>query len=203
MYQDTQLQVGLRSEYRGAMGCLILYFMNRTASPLGSFTTTFDTPSPDLLGINTKNFPDPNVAPDAQVQQTVMFEAKGTFQDAPTVRVSYLAGSLQAVTLRLPVVSHKFMESANLSADDFFKRWKQIGGEPREAQRVFGLASKNRTMDTSFTIKTVEMFNWGVLRDVDTNAKNVVGASVMHTGQTGKFGCLMRLEPNYETRVSS
>ena len=203
LYQDTQLQVGLRSEYRGPMGCLILYFKNRTSSTIGSFTTTFDTASPDVLGINTKNFPDTNVAPDAQVQQTVMFEAKNVFPDPPTVRISYLAGSLQAITLQLPVVAHKFMEPAKLSAEDFFKRWRQVGGKPREAQRVFGLASKNRTMDPMFTNRTVESFNWGILSGVDPNSKNVVGASVMHTGLSGKFGCLLRLEPNYDTKVCS
>ena len=201
LYQDTQLQVGLRSEYRGSMGCLILYFTNRTSSTLGSFTTTFDTPAPDVLSLSPKSFPDPNVAPDAQIQQTVMVEAKGAGAEAPTVRVSYLAGSLQGVTLRLPVAAHKFMEPARLSAEDFFKRWRQIGGEPREAQRVFGLASKSRSMDVGFTTRTVERFNWGVLAGVDSNSKNIVGASVLHAGLAGKYGCLMRLEPNYETRV--
>ncbi len=41
-------------------------------------------------------------------------------------------GALQALTLKLPVTIHKFMDAAELTADDFFKRWKQIGGAPRE-----------------------------------------------------------------------
>lgn len=40
----------------------------------------------------------------------------------------------------------------------------------------------------------------GVLRGIDPNEKNVVGASVLHTG-LGKLGCLLRLEPNWETQV--
>ena len=28
-----------------------------------------------------------------------------------------------------------------------------------------------------------------------------MGASVLHTGEGGKFGCLLRLEPNYGTQV--
>jgi AP-2 complex subunit alpha len=44
-------------------------------------------------------------------------------------------------------------------------------------------------------------FKWGVLDGVDPNAKNFVGATVLHT-TGGKFGCLLRLEPNNENKVS-
>jgi AP-2 complex subunit alpha len=201
LYQDTQIQIGLRSEYRGSAGIVILYFTNRTSSPMGSLTTTLDTSYPDQLLITTKNLPDPSVLPDGQSQQTVMFEAKSIFPEAPTIRISYLAGSLQAITLRLPIMIHKFMEPATLTGDDFFKRWKQIGGAPREAQRIFGMVSKSRIMDHEHTQTTTEKFKWGILKGVDPNSKNIVGACVIHTKSAGKFGCLMRLEPNYETRV--
>ena len=200
LYEDTQIQIGLRSEYRGSAGIIILYFSNRTSSPMGSLTTTLDTTTDQLL-VTTKNLPDPTIQPDGQVQQTVMFEAKGIFPEAPTIRVSYLAGSLQGVTLRLPVMIHKFMEPAALTGDDFFKRWKQIGGPPREAQKIFGLTSSSRMMDQSLTHSVTERFKWGILRGVDPNTKNIVGACVLHTKLMGKFGCLLRLEPNYETKV--
>ncbi len=206
LYQDAQIQVGLRSEYRGPVGCLILYFQNRSPSAtMGSFTTTLDNPEPSKLKIDIKNIPDSSVAPSAQVQQTVMFNALSVFENPPTMRISYLAGALQAVTFQLPVVLHKFMDPADLSADDFFKRWRQIGGKPREAQQVFGLATggrKARRMDRAFTNETAEQFRWRVLRQVDPNEKNIVGASVVHVAG-GKLGALVRLEPNFETKVCS
>ena len=201
LYEDTQIQVGLRSEYRGSAGIIILYFTNRTSSAMGSLTTTLDTSSPDQLSITAQNLPDPTVQADGQVQQTIMFEAKGVFSDAPTIRITYLAGSLQAITLRLPVMIHKFMEPAPLTADDFFKRWKQIGGLEREGQKIFGLSLNNRVMDHSLTVSVTESFRWEILKGVDPNAKNIVGACVLHTKAIGKFGCLLRLEPNYETKV--
>ena len=204
LYEDAQIQIGVRSEYRGSMGCLILYFTNRTSTAIGSFTTTLDNPNAtEQLRIDTKSLPDSTIHSDAQAQQTVMFEAKGVFSLPPTIRVSYLAGALQALTLQLPVVIHKFMDAADLTADDFFKRWRQIGGPPREAQRVFGLqgGGGGRDMgDAAWTKRVVEACGWGVLRGIDPNEKNVVGASVLHTG-LGKLGCLLRLEPNWETQV--
>ena len=201
LYEDSQIQVGLRTEYRGPIGCVIMYFSNRSSAAIGSFTTTLDNSSPDALKIDTQNLPDSIIQPEGQAQQTVMFEARSAFSDPPTVRISYLAGALQALTLQLPVVAHKFMDPANLSSDDFFKRWRQIGGAPRESQRVFGLAWKGRVISNAFTLQTAEQFRWGILKGVDPNEKNIVGASVLHTGNGGKYGCLLRLEPNYDTMV--
>jgi len=131
----------------------------------------------------------------------IMFEAKNIFTDPRTIRISYLAGALQALTLQLPVILHKYMDAAELSAEDFFKRWKQIGGAPREAQSVFGLVGKGRTMNMDYTRKVVQGFKWGILDGVDPNAKNIVGATVLHTTDGGKFGCLLRLEPNFDTMM--
>ncbi|KAL8660543.1 MAG: hypothetical protein Q9202_006437 [Teloschistes flavicans] len=204
LYEDGQIQVGIRSEYRGPVGCLILYFHNRSFSAtMGSFTTTIDNPVSSKLKIDIKNLPESSVAPLAQVQQTIMFNAISVFDSPPTIRISYLAGALQAVTLQLPVVMHKFMDPAELGADDFFKRWRQIGGKPREAQQVFGLVNdgrRPRRMDRAFTNDVAKSFRWGVLKGVDPNEKNIVGASVVHVAG-GKLGALVRLEPNYENKM--
>lgn len=206
LFEDGQIQVGVRSEYRGQMACLILYFKNRTPTTMGSFTTTLDLDESekDHLSWDVKNLPDSNIAQGAQSQQVIMFEAKAVLGRSPTIRISYLAGALQALTLMLPVAVHKFMDPADLSAEDFFKRWKQIGGEPREAQRIFGLAGKatgEREITEGFLRRTIQGFRLRLLERVDPNPKNFVGAGVLHTSQGGKFGCLMRLEPNYATQV--
>jgi AP-2 complex subunit alpha len=206
LYEDGQIQVGLRSEYRGQMACIILYFSNKSPTAIGSFTTTLDLDPTEKakLTYDVKGLPESTIAEGAQSQQMVMFEAKSVFIKPPTIRISYLAGALQALTLAIPLAIHKFMEPAELSSEDFFKRWKQIGGAPREAQRVFGVKGgrdSDREINLDFVRRTVEGFKWGVLDGVDPNRKNFVGASVLHTSEGGKFGCLLRLEPNYETQV--
>ena len=207
LFEDGQIQVGVRSEYRGQMACLIMYFTNKTPALVGSFTTTLDLDESERANLtwDVKGLPETTIHQGAQTQQVVMFECKRTFTKSPTVRVSYLAGALQALTLKLPLAIHKFMDPAELSAEDFFKRWKQIGGAPREAQRIFGLAGPRdgeREMNENFVRQILEGFRWGLLSGVDPNTKNFVGASVVHTSEAGKFGCLMRLEPNYATQVS-
>lgn len=78
-----------------------------------------------------------------------------------------------------------------------------MGGGPREAQRIFGLKPGKGNREISYDVvrQTLQGFNWGILDGVDPNKKNFVGASVLHTGEGGKFGCLLRLEPNYSTQV--
>ncbi|KAI9894757.1 MAG: hypothetical protein M1814_002114 [Vezdaea aestivalis] len=200
LYEDIQIQVGVRAEYRSQMGCVILYFTNKSTAGIGSFTTTLDNPSIPALKMDTKSLPEPNIKPEAQSQQMIMCEARHAFIAAPTMRISYLAGALQALTLQLPVVLHKFMDPTQLSAEDFFKRWRQIGGAAREAQKVFGVQVQDRTIDMAFTRRTIQGFQWGILDKVDPNSKNLVGASVLHTSEGGKHGCLLRLEPNFETK---
>ncbi|KAK4188792.1 putative AP-2 complex subunit alpha [Podospora australis] len=207
LYEDGQIQVGVRSEYRGQMACLILYFTNKTPALIGSFTTTLDLDEAEKgnLTWDVKGLPETSIACGAQGQQVIMFEAKKVFERSPTIRVSYLAGALQALTLKLPVAIHKFMDPAELTAEDFFKRWKQIGGVPREAQQVFGLAQaakdQQRELNDGFIRDVIKGFRWGVLNNVDPNTKNFVGASVVHTSEGGKIGCLLRLEPNYGTQM--
>lgn len=197
LYEDVQVQVGLRSEYRAEVGCLILYFANKSSMPIQSFTTTMDSSSAENLKVDVKSLPETTVHAGSQTTQTVIFEARSVFRESPTVRISYMAGSLQALTLKLPVALHKYMEGAVLASDDFFKRWKQIGGGPREAQRIF----KGFDVSGDHTRRMLQGFKWGILDGVDPNAKNFVGATVLHT-TGGKFGCLLRLEPNSDNQVS-
>ncbi|KAJ1325142.1 AP-2 complex subunit alpha [Microdochium nivale] len=205
LFEDGQLQVGVRSEYRGQMACLILYLANKTPASISSFTTTLDLDGSDKQNLtwDVKGIPDSVIAAGGQTRQIIMFECKKVFTNSPTIRISYLAGALQAVTLKLPIAAHKFMDAADLTADDFFKRWKQIGGAPREAQQIITLSRKADSYEISANSvrKVMEGFRWGVLDGVDPNTKNFVGASVLHTSGGGKFGCLLRLEPNYETQM--
>lgn len=201
LYQDAQIQIGLRTEYRGQLGCVIFYFTNRSQFSMGSFTTTLDNPSSENLKTDIKGLPDTVIAPEGQTHQTIMFEAKNVFTAPPTFRISYLAGALQGLTLQLPVLLHKYMDAAELSGEDFFKRWKQIGGAPREAQAIFGLVNKSRRMTMEFVRRVVHGFKWSILDGVDPNPKNIVGATVLHTSEGGKFGCLLRLEPNVDTQM--
>lgn len=200
LFEDAQIQVGLRSEFRGHMGVVKIYLTNKSSYPIGSLTTTLDNRAAGQLKIDSKNLPEPHVPATGQTQQTFFFESLGPFTDAPTIRISYLAGALQAYTLQLPILMHRYMEPSTLSAEEFFKRWRQIGGGPLETQRTFGVSGKSKAISEGFTRRSVEGFRLRILDGVDPNPKNIVGCGVFQF-VGGKTGCLLRLEPNYEKRV--
>ena len=200
LYEDAQIQVGLRSEYRGHIGVLKLYFTNKASFAIGSFTTTLDNQSYPDLKIDTRELPESSIGSESQTQQTIFCTAQAPFSESPTMRISFLAGALQAYTLRLPVLPHKYMDPSELSAEDFFKRWRQIGAGPMEAQSTFGLVGKGRSMNDDFTRKVMTQLKWRILDGVDPNPKNFVGCAVFQV-EKGKTGCLLRLEPNMEKKV--
>ncbi|CAN6617951.1 AP-2 complex subunit alpha [Trichomonascus vanleenenianus] len=191
-YEDSLIQIGLRSEYRKHLGCVILYFRNTTTAPLQSLAVELVNPAgDDVLQVSTKNFPDSTLAPKQSTQQVIIIDAKQPFAESPQVKITYMAGTLKVLQLKLPVILDKFMDAAPLSGEDFFKRWKQLTAENLEVQKIFknhGIKETDRAI--------VESLNYGAIPGVDKNENNVVAASVLHTSQGGNFGCLMRLEPN-------
>ncbi|KAI1619363.1 DNA II binding protein 1 [Exophiala viscosa] len=200
LYEDPQIQVGLRAEYRGHLGVVKLYFANKASFPIGSFTTTLENKSAPNLKIDTKSLPDSNVGPDSQVQQTIICTSVAPFAEPPTIRISYLAGALQGYTLKLPILPHRFMDPSELTAEDFFKRWRQIGGGPLEAQSTFGSKNQGAELSDEYTRDVVSGFKWRILDNVDPNPRNIVGCAVLQL-EKGKTGCLLRLEPNHQQKM--
>ncbi|GAA6042831.1 hypothetical protein JCM8097_004450 [Rhodosporidiobolus ruineniae] len=206
LWEDAQLQVGVKCEYHGHLGRIALYFGNKISVALESFTVQIDngdSDADDALKVTLPKIPTPNISALSQVQQLVHVECHKPFTTAPLLHISYLAGSLQTITLRLPVWLSKFVEPVKLDAGAFFERWKQIGGPPREAQQIFPIAVEAGTgrVDVAKNRRVVGGTRMGVLDGIDPNANNVVAAGVLHMVEGGKVGCLLRLEPNAEAKL--
>lgn len=209
LYEDAQLQVGVKCEFHGHLGRVALYFGNKVPVALESFTATVsvdqgdddegDGKAHDALKVTLPKIPTPHISALSQVQQLVHVECRDLFTHPPLLHISYLAGSLQTLTLRLPVWPTKFVEPVKLDAAAFFERWKQIGGAPREAQQIFPIPAGG--VDTEKNRRVVGGARLGVLEGIDPNPNNVVAAGVLHMSTGGKVGCLLRVEPNAEAKV--
>lgn len=196
LFEDSMIQVGLRSEYHGHLGRLALFFGNKL-TPGASFSAfTVTVTSRPGLAYSSPTLPGSTLEGGNQFQWLLNFDAQSPFSGEPRIKITFVAGSLQTIRLKLPVVLNKFMSPAPLpSSDDFFMRWKQIGpGEPHEKQLVFASTGK---VDLERAKKIVTGLRWSILIGVDKVAENIVGAGVVTTGK-GKVGCLLRLEPNLE-----
>ncbi|GJN88097.1 hypothetical protein Rhopal_001053-T1 [Rhodotorula paludigena] len=202
LWEDAQLQVGVKCEFHGHLGRIALYFGNKISVALESFTMTVESDDDDALRVTFPKIPTAEISALSQVQQLVHVECRELFTTPPLLHISYLAGSLQTLTLRLPVWPTKFVEPVKLDAAAFFERWKQIGGAPREAQQIFPIVlDASGKVDSVKNRRVVGGTRLGVLDGIDPNPNNVVAAGVMHMSSGGKVGCLLRLEPNAEAKL--
>lgn len=137
LYEDAQLQIGVKTEFHGALGRVQLYVGNKLSVPLANFTLAVESASPDaIVATLAGQLAGGAIAPLTQVQQQIQVECKECFASPPVVRISYLASSAQTLALRLPVTITSFIEPVKLPAAVFFERWKLIGGPPRESQTI-------------------------------------------------------------------
>ncbi|KAF8516148.1 adaptin N terminal region-domain-containing protein [Hysterangium stoloniferum] len=202
LYEDVQIQMGIKSEYHGHVGRVAIYVGNKVASPLTSFTATITVADPQALSASFAKIPQNTINPRAQTQQLLQVECKKVFTTPPILTVSFIAGSHQSLTVRLPIIVTKFFEPVKLGPADFFERWKLIGGPPREAQRIFPISLDSAGhIDIAKNKKVITGHHLGVLEDIDPNPVNLVAAGVLHTSEGGKVGCLVRVEPNREAKL--
>lgn len=202
LYEDIEIQIGIKSRYQGYIGQLAVYMGNKISAPFTSFTTSIHVDDPDALSVTFAKMPPTMVPARTQSQQILHVECKKVFKTPPILTISFLAGAHQTIAVRLPVVLTKFMEPVSLSQADFFERWKLIGGPPREAQSIFTVPlTAAGELDHARYNVVIGGQRFKVLPDVDPNPNNMVCAGVLHMSGDGKVGCLVRLEPNKEAKV--
>ncbi|KAG0708856.1 adaptin N terminal region-domain-containing protein [Suillus ampliporus] len=202
LYEDVQIQIGIKSRYQGHLGQIAIYLGNKVSAPLTSFTSTIHVNDSEALSATFAKIPPNTIAPRTQSQQLLHVECKKAFSSFPILTVSFLAGAHQSISIRLPISVTKFIEGVKLGQADFFERWKVIGGPPREAQVVFPIALDGTgQLDLVRHRQVVSGNHLEILEDVDPNPSNLVAAGVLHTSVDGKVGCLLRLEPNREAKL--
>ncbi|KAJ3092583.1 hypothetical protein HK102_005352 [Quaeritorhiza haematococci] len=203
LYEDDILQIGVKSEYQAHLGRVALFFGNKSAQPVQDLAIEVIS-SPELRitlvqGISS------TVPPGAQYHQMYNVECVGVPRKPPILQLSYFwAGALSdtpaTLNLRMPILITKFVNPVVLNGPDFFARWRQIGGAPREVQFVFKTGS-GKPIVVDVVRKVLSGLRFGVLDGIDPNPNNFVGAGIFSSAEAGKVGCLLRLEINMEQQV--
>ncbi|XP_054848595.1 AP-2 complex subunit alpha-1 isoform X2 [Eublepharis macularius] len=199
LFENQLLQIGVKSEFRQNLGRMYLFYGNKTSVQFQSFTPTVSYPG-DLqsqLNIQTKTV-EPLVEGGAQVQQVLNIECLSDFTEAPLINIKFrYGGTLQNLTLKLPITVNKFFQATEMQSQDFFQRWKQLSLPQQEAQKIF---KANHAMDSEVTKAKLLGFGSALLEKVDPNPDNYVGAGIIQT-KALQVGCLLRLEPNAQAQM--
>lgn len=199
LFENQLLQIGVKSEFRQNLGRMYLFYGNKTSVQFQSFTPTVSYPGELQNQLNVQTKPvDPVVEGGAQVQQVLNIECLADFDEAPLINIKFrYGGTLQNITLKLPITINKFFQATEMASQDFFQRWKQLSLPQQEAQKIF---KANHAMDSEVTKAKLLGFGTALLENVDPNPDNFVGAGIIQT-KTIQVGCLLRLEPNIQAQM--
>ncbi|XP_071345851.1 AP-2 complex subunit alpha-2 isoform X1 [Trachinotus anak] len=199
IFENQLLQIGLKSEYRQNLGRIYVFYGNKTSTQFLSFSSSVTSPDSlkTQLNVHAKTV-DPIIEGGAQVQQILNIECVSDFTDAPVLNVQFrYGGTLQNIAVKLPVMLNKFFQPTEMTSQDFFQRWKQLGAPQQEVQKIF---KAQHPMDTDVTKAKILGFGVALLDQVDPNPENFVGAGVIHS-KNSQVGCLLRLEPNTQAQM--
>ncbi|EFA74743.1 adaptor-related protein complex 2 [Heterostelium album PN500] len=197
LYEDSIIQIGLKSEYNGAQGRIVLYYGNNSSFPLTSFNTTFESAS-STLQLQPQSTA-PNIQPKAQIQQPITFSCTGEFSESPTAAINFLTpGKPITIHLKLPIVISKFFDPLQLNSGDYFAKWKILPGKPVEIQEVF---KTSKPIDMAHFNKVLsEGLNLTVNKGVDPNPNNLVASAQFPYAQNPMF-VLLRIESNPQANM--
>ncbi|XP_055363352.1 AP-2 complex subunit alpha-2 isoform X2 [Betta splendens] len=199
LYENHLLQIGLRSEYRQNLGRMYIFYGNKTSAQLLNFSSSVTSSDALKAQLNVQSKAvDPVIEGGAQVQQIINIECVSDFTDAPALNIQFrCSGTLQNISVKLPVMLNKFFQPTEMTSQDFFQRWKQLGDPRQEVQKIF---KAKHPMDKDLTKSKIVGFGVALLDAVDPNNENFVGAGIIHTKNT-QVGCLLRLEPNIQAQM--
>lgn len=124
-YQDSTIQIGFKSEFKGLTGNIEVFYGNLTPAPLFSFQVEVFCQTPAALDLAYSPLPD-RILPREQVSHAVVFTCAEPFHHAPILQVKYLLPDSSPALLRvaLPIYLTKFVEGRSLSFDEFSLYWE-------------------------------------------------------------------------------
>ncbi|KAJ1546802.1 hypothetical protein HK096_004690, partial [Nowakowskiella sp. JEL0078] len=198
LYEDPFLQIGIKTEYQNHIGRLALYFGNKSPSTMTN--VVIELSEPDGIVAKLAQAITSSIPAATQVAQIYNIEYLRPVDRVPKLTLEYTISGRPASQLQLdvPVIVTKFLVGVELGAQDFFARWKQLGGSPREKQlvvKIEGVTSENLVQSVKDSLKGLQ---FALLEGVDPNALNIVAAGIFSSVELGKVGVLVRLEPNLQ-----
>jgi AP-2 complex subunit alpha len=206
LLDNPEVCVAIKGEFQPPRARLAIAYLNRTKIPFQGVKLSVECDE-GLRSQATGLLP-VNVAPGQQAQVIYVFRCDNAFGMPPLMRFRYFLGETwKEHEVRLPVSLSRFCEPiTEMSTVDFFARWKRIGLAAAEKGQSAELESQQtftcvRPISHQHALDAVKGFGFGILKDVDPNPNNIVGASMMIATES-RIGCLLRLEPNSDNTVS-
>eukprot|EP01024_Parvocaulis_polyphysoides_P029216 TRINITY_DN26374_c0_g1_i2.p1 TRINITY_DN26374_c0_g1~~TRINITY_DN26374_c0_g1_i2.p1 ORF type:complete len:274 (-),score=42.56 TRINITY_DN26374_c0_g1_i2:338-1075(-) len=193
LYEDTNLQIGLKSVYTGNIGQLQLFFGNKQPTlPLTKVSFGLGSEIPGLrVQIDGDQIPT-ELEPQVQKIMPVKVECQTPFVGSPTVKIGYtLQNQFLEKEIKLPVVLSKFLKAFKVTdKQEFYNQWRQAA----EANKSSEIIDSPAPIPVQTIVDGLEAVGFAAKdRDLDPNANNDAGAAYfMYQG--GQMFCMVRVE---------
>ncbi|CAN6695536.1 unnamed protein product [Malus baccata var. baccata] len=196
LYEDPNIQIGIKAEWRLHQGCLVLFLGNKNTSPLVSVQAIILPPS--HLKMELSLVPD-TIPPRAQVQCPLELVNLRPSRDVAVLDFSYKFGNnMVNVKLRLPAVLNKFLQPIPVSAEEFFPQWRSLSGPPLKLQEV---VRGVKPMPLVEMANLLNSFRLMVCPALDPNPNNLVASTTFYSESTRAMLCLVRIETDPADRT--
>ncbi|XP_044505744.1 AP-2 complex subunit alpha-1-like [Mangifera indica] len=196
LYEDPYIQIGIKAEWRGHQGRLVLFLGNKNTSPLLSVQAIILPPA--HLKMELSLVPE-TIPPRAQVQCPLEVMNLRPSRDVAVLDFSYKFGAnMVNVKLRLPAVLNKFLQPINVTTEEFFPQWRSLSGPPLKLQEVV------RGVRPMPLMEMANLFNsyWvTVCPGLDPNPNNLVASTTFYSESTRAMLCLIRIETDPADRT--
>ncbi|XP_065865047.1 AP-2 complex subunit alpha-1-like isoform X2 [Euphorbia lathyris] len=196
LYEDPNIQIGIKADWRAQQGRLVLFLGNKNTSPLNSVQAVILPPA--HLKMELSLVPD-TIPPRAQVQCPLEVLNVHPSRDVAVLDFSYKPGNnLVNVKLRLPAVLNKFFQPILVTADEFFPQWRSLSGPPLKLQEV---VRGVRPLPLAEMANLFTSFRLMVCPGLDPNPNNLVASTTFYSESTRPMLCLARVETDPSDRT--
>ncbi|KAL1557664.1 AP-2 complex subunit alpha-1-like [Salvia divinorum] len=196
LYEDVYIQIGIKADWRGHHGRVILFLGNKNTAPLVSVQALILPPS--HLKTELSLVPD-TIPPRAQVQCPLEVVNLQPSRDSAVLDFSYKFGTnVVNVKLRLPAVLNKFLQPILVSPEEFFPQWRSLSGPPLKLQEV---VRGVRPMLLAEMANLFSSLHLTVCPGLDPNANNLVVSTTFYSESTRAMLCLIRIETDPADRT--
>jgi len=202
LYSDGTMEIGVKSEFHGNSGRVVLFFGNTTKTPIVGLNLSLN--AIPQLQLQTQALAQTVIGPETQVQHAVLVKCLEEFKDVMLMHVEWhhpASSTKVSVDLPFPVMLTKFLgtpTSSALAAPEFIAAWKSLSGPGMELQQVFNASSPINVVNIRKFL--CDSYHTAILSGVDSKESNIVAVANLSVG-TNQMPVLLRLETNAEAKM--
>ncbi|XP_078429470.1 AP-2 complex subunit alpha-1-like [Wolffia australiana] len=196
LYEDPNIQIGVKAEWRGHHGRLVLFLGNKNTAAINSVKALIMPPA--HLKMELSLMPE-TIPPRAQVQSPLVVMNLYASRDVGALDFSYrFETSLVNVRLRLPAVLNKFLQPVQMTPEEFFPQWKALAGPPLKLQEV---VRGVKPMTPPEMANLFIILRFAVAQGIDMNPNNLVATTSFYSERTHAVASLVRVETDPADRT--